>query len=384
MPARRGPSHSSTSASHAAVRDFSGVRCVVVKVGSGVIAGRGKLKAKVISDLAYELTVLRHRQLDVVAVVSGAVASGYAALGMSAAPRAVLERQAAAAVGQPRMMATLASAFAKHRIAVAQLLMSADDIEDRRRFLSARRTMQELFARGVIPIINENDALSDHEAVIGDNDHLAALVANVVSADLLVILSRVPGLLQDAGRGAVIPMVDARTDLSAHIGDQTSATGVGGMHAKVSAAKLASRSGVPTVIASGSEPRVLQRILEGEPIGTLFVPSERRLSQRKQWIAVRSRSRGALRVDAGASRALRERGASLLPSGIVDVRGAFAMGERVDIVDEHGACFAVGLVCYGADEIRRLQGRKRADIERVLGYEYVKEIVHRDELVLVE
>lgn len=364
--------------------ELAAVRRLVVKIGSGVIAGDGALRPRVIADLAHDVTVLMHRGQQVVMVVSGAVASGYRALGMSTPPKVVLERQAAAAVGQPRMMAQFAKAFARHRLEVAQLLMLADDIEDRRRFLSARRTLHELLDRGVVPILNENDALSDHEAVIGDNDHLAALVTNVASAQLLVILSRVPGVLAGGSGGEVIPRIVADADLTEHITSETSTTGVGGMIAKASAARLASQWGVPTVIVAGSERNVLQRLLGGENIGTLFVPGTRRLSARKRWIAVRARSRGAIQVDDGALRAIGERHASLLPSGITDVRGDFAMGARVDVLDPRGRVFAVGLVCYSAAEIRRLRGRRKADIQKLLGYEYVPEVINRDELVVLE
>ncbi len=355
---------------------------IVVKVGSGVIAGGGRLKPKVVADLAYDVTVLRHRGHEIILVVSGAVASGFRALGFERPPREVLQRQAAAAIGQHRLMATLDKLFSRHRTLVAQLLMSADDIENRRRFLSARHTLGELLERGVVPVINENDALGNHEAVIGDNDHLAALVTNVASADLLVLLSRVPGILAADAPGGVLPRVEAGTDIEHYLRSDRSDTGVGGMQAKVSAARLASRSGVSTVIANGLEKGILQRIVAGEPVGTRFVPSQARLSQRKRWIAVRARSLGTIVVDDGARRALLERGASLLSGGVIDVRGQFRMGARVEIVDRAGQPIAVGLVSYDADEIRRVMGRRPGELRTLLGYDYVRAIVHRDDLVL--
>ena len=369
--------------SHAKPRDLSRVKRIVVKVGSGVIAAKGKLKSRVIADLAFDVTVLRHRGHEVILVVSGAVASGYTLLGLSKPPTSVLERQAAAALGQPRMMTQLAKAFAVHRTSVAQLLMSADDIDNRRRFLSARHTMEELLRRGVVPILNENDALSDHEATIGDNDHLAALVTNVASAELLIILSRVPGVFPSGRTDSVIARVDVGSSLDSHITRDMTETGVGGMVAKVSAAHLASNWGVPTIIAQGGKAGLLQRLVAGEEIGTLFVPRANPLNSRKTWIAVRKTSRGTLTVDAGARRALVERNASLLPAGIVAVEGTFPMGTRVDLLDERGERFAVGLVSYSADEIRRIRGRKQSEIKTLLGYEYVKEVVHRDDLVVL-
>ncbi len=375
---------SATRSEAAPPRDLGRVGRVVVKVGSGVIAGKGKLRSKVIADLAYDVSVLRHRGCEVIMVVSGAVASGYALLGLEKSPSAVLERQAAASIGQPRMMAALAKAFAAHRTNVAQLLMSADDIDNRKRFLSARHTMEELLTRGVVPILNENDALSEHEATIGDNDHLSALVTNVASADLLIILSRVPGVFPTGRTDAVIPRVDVGSSLDQHITSDLTETGVGGMIAKVSAARLASNWGVPTIIAQGGVAGLLPRVVDGEEIGTLFVPRANTLSSRKTWIAVRKKSRGSLQLDAGACRALVEKNASLLPAGITAVEGRFPMGTRVDLLDEKGRTFAVGLVSYSSDEIRLIKGRRQNEVKQLLGYEYVKEVIHRDDLVILE
>lgn len=367
-----------------AKRRLGRIHRVVIKVGSGVIAGKGRLRPKVIDDLAYDVTVLHHQKREVIMVVSGAVAAGFEPLGMDTPPSAVVERQAAASIGQHRLMALFAKAFARHRLHVAQLLMTADDIENRRRFLSARHTMQALLARGVIPIINENDALSDDETKVGDNDHLAALLTNVVSAQLLLILSRVRGLYRSGSEDEVIPQVDVGSSVLEHITSEMSETGVGGMAAKVHAAQLASHWGVPTIIAEGGRPGLLQRVLAGEEIGTLFVPREHKLTSRKKWIAVRSRSMGVIKVDAGAKKAIVEKGASLLPAGIRGVQGKFEMGERVELQDESGTAFAVGLVSYPAHEVRRLQGLKRTEFKEILGYEYVKEIINRDDMVVLE
>lgn len=364
-------------------RRFDQMRRIVVKVGSGVISAGGRFRARIAADLVHDTTVLRHRGYEVILVISGAVASGFRALGFSRPPSVVLERQAAAAIGQHKMMAMFAKLFVPHRTEVAQLLMSAHDIEDRERFLSARHTLLELLARGIVPIINENDALSDHEAIIGDNDHLAALVTNVACAELLIILSRVPGLLEGGGGTRVIPRVDVDADVAQHITRELSESGVGGMVAKVSAAGLAANWGVPTIIADGTKRGQLLQVIAGEDVGTLFVPRQPKIGARKRWIAFRTRSRGALVIDAGAKRALCERGASLLASGIRTVEGDFTMGARVDILDESRTPLGIGLASYSADEIRRLRGRRQAEIRELLGYEYVKEIVHRDDLVLL-
>ena len=395
-------------------RDFGDLRRIVVKVGSGIIAPAGRLDPLVIERIAADVTALRDTGREVVLVVSGAVAAGYLGMGRDRPPRSVVERQAAAAVGQYQLMTMFASEFEKCDTVVAQLLMMQDDIEDRRRFLSARHTLQELLSQGILPIINENDPLADDEAKIGDNDHLAALVTSLTTADLLVILSTVAGVLRfgdedrdgggdrdgdgdgdengdeetaDADRALtaeVISTIEVGSEIDDHITDDQSETGVGGMKAKVRAARLASDWGVPTVIASGKEPGLLTRVVSGEEVGSLFVPGVKRLTERKRWIAIRTRSRGSIVVDDGAKRALVERGASLLPIGIVEVDGDFGIGARIDLVDGSGAAFAVGLVSYPASEIKRMKGRQSSEFEEVLGYRYVEEIVHREDLVLFD
>ncbi len=369
-----------------ASRDFGKLRRVVVKVGSGIIAPAGRLDPLVIERIAKDVTGLRDPGLEVVLVVSGAVAAGYLGMGRDQPPITVVERQAAAAVGQYQLMTMFAHEFEKCDTVVAQLLMMQEDIEDRRRFLSARHTLQELLSRGILPIINENDPLADDEAKIGDNDHLAALVTSLITADLLVILSTVAGVLRfgDGVGAEVISTIEVGSEIDRHITDDQSETGVGGMRAKVRAARLASDWGVPTVIASGKEPGLLSRVVGGEGVGSLFVPSGKRLTERKRWIAIRTRSRGSIAVDDGAKRALIERGASLLPAGIVEVEGEFGIGERVDLLHGHGQVFAVGLVSYSASEIRRMKGRQSEEFLEVLGYKYVEEIVHREDLVLLD
>ena len=364
-------------------RDFGELRRVVVKVGSGIIAPAGRLDPLVIERIARDVTAVRDTRLEVVLVVSGAVAAGYLGMGRDQPPTSVVERQAAAAVGQYQLMTMFAQEFEKCDTVVAQLLMMQDDIEDRRRFLSARHTLQELLSRGVLPIINENDPLADDEAKIGDNDHLAALVTSLTTADLLVILSTVAGVLR-FGDDEVISTIEVGSELDDHITDDQSDTGVGGMRAKVRAARLASGWGVPTVIASGKEPGLLARVVDGEEVGSLFAPGKKRLTERKRWIAIRTRSRGSIVVDDGAKQALLERGASLLAIGIVEVEGDFGIGARVDLLDGSGEAFAVGLVSYPASEIQRMKGRQSGDFQEVLGYKYVEEIVHREDLVLLD
>ena len=377
-----------TSASGAG-RDFGKLRRVVVKVGSGIIAPAGRLDPLVIERIAKDVTALRDPGLEVVLVVSGAVAAGYLGMGRDQPPISVVERQAAAAVGQYQLMTMFAHEFEKCDTVVAQLLMMQEDIEDRRRFLSARHTLQELLSRGILPIINENDPLADDEAKIGDNDHLAALVTSLITSDLLVILSTVAGVLrfgddETTDSAEVIHTIEVDSEIDSHVTDHQSETGVGGMRVKIRAARLASDWGVPTVIASGKEAGLLTRIVNGEEIGSHFVTGPKRLTERKRWIAIRTRSRGAIVVDDGAKHALVERGASLLPIGIVEVQGDFGIGARVDLLDSGGEAFAVGLVSYPASEIQRMKGRQSEEFLDVLGYKYVEEIVHREDLVLLD
>lgn len=358
------------------------VDTAVVKVGSAILAGTGTLDLEALGVLAQTVATLRDGGLRVVLVVSGAVAAGYVPLGLTHPPSDVVARQAAASIGQPRLMAALSAAFASEGLETAQLLMSAEDIENRRRFLSARHTLLHLLAAGVVPVINENDALSDDEQRVGDNDHLAALITSLVGAELLCLLSQTDGVRQDGGAGERIDVTDDAALLRAHVSDDRSATGVGGMGAKLSAAGIAAGSGVATVIADGRDPSALLALLEGDAVGTLILPQTWDGSARGRWIAVRSRSRGTLRVDADAEEALLTRKASLMAGGIVDVAGTFTIGARVELRGPQDRWIGVGLVSYGADEIRLLQGRPIEEIERVLGYRYVNEIIRREDLVL--
>jgi len=358
------------------------VDTAVVKVGSAVLAGSGHLDPDAIEALAASVATLREGRMRVVLVVSGAVAAGYAPLGFERPPTDVVARQAAASIGQPRLMHALVEAFARYGLATAQLLMSAEDIEDRRRFLSARHTLFHLLDAGVVPVINENDALSDDEQRVGDNDHLAALVTSVVGAELLCLLSQTDGVRRDGGAGERIATTHDAALLLEHVSDDRSSTGVGGMGAKLSAARIAAGSGVATVIADGRDPTALLRLLAGDDIGTLVLPKVWDDSARRRWIAVRSRSRGTLVIDEGAAEALMARKASLLASGIVAVEGDFTMGARVEVRGPGGSWIGVGLASYDSDEIRLLRGRPVGEIESVLGYRYVGEIISRADLVL--
>lgn len=362
---------------------------IVVKVGSSLLTNGGKaLDPAFLDKLAAELHALRESGKEVVLVTSGAVAAGIAALGI-AKPREIPRKQAAAAVGQTRLMHAYEEAFRRRGVHVAQVLITHDDVANRRRFLNARNTLTALFELGVLPIFNENDTVVVEEIKVGDNDNLSAFVAVMVEADLLIILSDVDGLYDadprkhaEARRLGIVEQIDARVEALA--GGVGSAAGTGGMITKLEAARKAAATGIATVIAQGREPDVVRRVLAGEDVGTLFLSESDRLASRKHWIAFALKPQGKVVLDEGAAKAVREGGKSLLPSGVREVQGRFGRGESIAICDPSGAEFARGIAEYAADEVRVIAGKKSTEIEKVLGYKYTDELVHRDDLVLLE
>ncbi|MFZ1060795.1 MAG: glutamate 5-kinase [Candidatus Rokuibacteriota bacterium] len=365
------------------------VKRLVVKVGSGLISapGQGLLPDR-IGALADELAALAKDGREVVVVSSGAIASGMARLGLTQRPRSIPEKQAAAAVGQSALMWHYEQAFARHGIRVAQVLLTQEDISARPRYLNARNTLQVLLRFRVVPVVNENDTVAVEEIKVGDNDNLAALVAHLVDADLLVILTDVDGLYTGDPRvdpeARRLETVDAVTEeIERLVWDADGQISVGGMSTKLEAARKVTSSGIPMVIASGRVPGTLRRVLRGEPLGTYFVPRGDRLAGRKRWIAFAVPPQGRLTVDAGARSALVERGKSLLPSGVVEVEGEFHAGEVVSLSAADGKEFARGLTNYDAAELRKIQGAKTKDLEERLGYKSFDEVIHRDNLVLL-
>lgn len=365
------------------------VKRLVVKVGSGLISapGQGLLPDR-IGALADELAGFAKDGREVVVVSSGAIASGMARLGLTRRPRSIPEKQAAAAVGQSALMWHYEQAFARHGIRVAQVLVTQEDISARPRYLNARNTLQVLLRFRVVPVVNENDTVAVEEIKVGDNDNLAALVAHLVDADLLVILTDVDGLYTGDPRvdpGARrLETVDAVTaEIERLVWDADGQVSVGGMSTKLEAARKVTSSGIPMVIASGRVPGTLRRVLRGEPLGTYFVPRGDRLAGRKRWIAFAVPPQGRLTVDAGARSALVERGKSLLPSGVVEVEGEFHAGEVVSLSAADGKEFARGLTNYDAAELRKIQGAKTQELEERLGYRSFDEVIHRDNLVLL-
>jgi glutamate 5-kinase len=347
---------------------------LVVKLGTGVLTdSRKQPDPAQLEQVVAQLVALRKSGKEVVLVTSGAVGAGMGALGLEKRPAELAELQACAAVGQSRLMATYAELFARHGLLVAQVLLTHDDLEHHERHLNARNTLVTLLGRGVVPIINENDAVSFTEIKFGDNDKLSALVASLLPADLLVILTTVDGVIENFGRAnpqtiSVVEKIDSVLEKLARGTD--SDTAVGGMKSKIEAAKIAVRSGIPLVIASGKKKNVLAKILGGEDEGTLFVAEPKKMQGRKRWIAFFHHPRGALFVDDGAKRALREKGKSLLPPGVARCEGEFAAGDVVRICDLDGTEFARGIARFDSAAVRARKLPK-------------EELVHRDDLVIL-
>jgi glutamate 5-kinase len=370
-------------------RDVAAARPLVVKVGSALVTtdGRG-LDAAAIQRWATQVAQLRAQGKRCVLVSSGAIAEGVQRLGWKRRPHALHELQAAAAVGQMGLAQCYESCFRKHGVATAQVLLTHADMADRQRYLNARFTLATLLDLGVIPVINENDTVVTDEIKVGDNDTLAALVANLVEAELLVILTDQAGLFESDPRGApdaplVRRAIAGEARLEAMAGGIGTAFARGGMITKVLAAKRAARSGAHTVIASGREPEVLLRLLAGEALGTLLEAQTTPLAARKQWLADHLALGGRIALDEGAARALCQGGKSLLPVGVTAVHGEFERGAVVGCLDPAGREIARGLVNYSATETRRIMRRPSTEIESILGYMDGPELIHRNNLVLL-
>ncbi len=365
--------------------ELSSARRVVVKIGSRSVVGasthqpgpyRGRFE-----PIAVQLAAMRDEGRAVVLVSSGAVALGRGRLGFTERPRVIAQLQACAAVGQSLLMHGWETAFAERSVTVAQMLLSHADLEDRERYLNARAALDALLELGAVPVINENDTVAVDEIRFGDNDQLAAMVCTLADADLLVLLSDVEGLLDGGVRVPIVDDVDAARALVAPLtGDDI---GSGGMGSKLEAARRASLRGVPVVIADAREDDVLARVLAGEDVGTLVTPSAARLPSRKHWIAYTLRPRGELMLDEGATRAIREGGRSLLPAGVVGVRGSFGPGDAVVLRTLDGVEIGRGLTRYGTADAATLAGAKSEEIRSRLGFHGGDELVHRDDLVLV-
>jgi glutamate 5-kinase len=362
---------------------------LVVKIGSSLVTNDGRgIDHVAVARWAAQIARLSQAGRSVVLVSSGAIAEGMQRLGWTTRPRAIHDLQAAAAVGQMGLVQAYETAFAQYGLHTAQVLLTHEDLSDRRRYLNARTTLTTLLGLRVIPIVNENDTVTTDEIRFGDNDTLGALVTNLIDADVLVLLTDQQGLYTADPRthptativataGAGDPALDVMA------GGAGSAIGRGGMLTKVQAAKRAARSGASTIIACGREPDVLTRLANGEALGTLLVAEQSALGARKQWLADHVRLAGRLMLDAGAVRALTQDGKSLLPVGVIAVSGSFGRGELVGCFAPDGREIARGLVNYGAQEAARIVRRSSSEIEAQLGYVDEPELIHRDNLVLL-
>ena len=365
---------------------MSKVKTVVVKVGTQVLSdAAGKLDRGQIASLAEQVNRLLGRKLSVVIVSSGAIGAGMGELGLATRPKTLPELQAVAAVGQSHLIQAYDEEFARFGRRAAQILLTREDVYHRLRYLNTRNTIQAILRFGAVPVINENDTVSVEELELSftDNDTLAALVTNLLRAELLIMLSNVDGLL-DAG-GRTVDVVKAMSDEVRGLATSArSERGKGGMANKLRAVEIASAAGEAVVIADGRRANVLEEVVSGQKVGTLFVPASRRMSARKRWIGFGARSQGELHLDAGAAEAVRRRGKSLLPSGIVRVAGEFGRGDIVSLMDPEGSEIGRGLINYDAESTRRIQGKKTSEIARILGSCPYVEVVHRDNLVTFE
>lgn len=367
---------------------LSHVKRLVVKIGSGVISNTAGLETERVAEISEDICKLLGRGLEVIVVSSGAVAAGKGQLGIVGRPQTIPQKQAAAAIGQTRIIREYQETFQSHDYNVAQVLLTRDDLSNRRRYLNARNTVMTLLEYGVTPIVNENDTVVVEEIRFGDNDNLSALVASLVEADLLIILSDVNGFYDsdpNTNPGAqLIPVIERVTpEVEAMGGGPRSALGTGGMGTKLKAAKRAGLSGIGTLIVNGRSAHVLEKIFAGDEVGTYILPAQCKMTAKKHWIAFSKKPRGKLTIDEGGQRAIVTKGKSLLPSGIVGVDGGFERGDAVRLYDRQGQEFARGIINYSLAETLQIMGKQCSQIETILGYKYRDEVIGRDDLVLL-
>lgn len=361
---------------------------IVVKVGSSTLTyPTGKLNLHQLERLVRELADLKNRGLEIILVTSGAVGAGMGKLGFEEKPKNIPEKQALAAIGQGILMHLYEKIFSEYGKTVAQVLLTREDLTNRDRFLNARNTLLTLLRLGVLPIINENDTVAYEEIKFGDNDTLAALVAGLIDADIVVLLSDIDGLYTaDPRKNPTAQLIEVVEEMTPELLELAGGTGTklgsGGMMTKLQAAKIASNSGIPLVVLNGAREGALQEIVDGINPGTLFIPREQHhLKTRKTWIAFASKANGKIFIDGGAEKAIIEKGKSLLPSGITQVEGDFKHGSVVSVVGQAGE-IAKGIVNYAAGEIEKLKGCQSKDIAKILGYKDYDEVIHRDNLTL--
>jgi glutamate 5-kinase len=365
------------------------VKRVVIKIGSGALTAKDGLNLELIHALCEDLcTLIRKKGLETVLVSSGAIACGMKKMGLSRRPQSISQQQAAAAIGQSSLMLAYEESFQRHGQKVAQVLVTRDDLTNRKRYINTRNTIFTLLNWKVIPIINENDTVVTDEIKFGDNDTLSAMIANLVESHLVINLTNTEGLFDDDPRAnrdsRLIPVVKKVTpSLEKRASSIPGNLGKGGMESKVFAAKHAALRGIPTIIANGLKMNILKAIFEGKQEGTLFLPQPTPMQSRKHWIVFTKSPKGKIVVDEGAEDALLHKGKSLLPSGITAVYGRFTIGNSVTVVNKEEKDIAIGLANYQSSDVEKVKGHKSSEIERLLGYKYEDEIIHKDNLVLL-
>jgi glutamate 5-kinase len=366
------------------------VKRVVIKIGSGALTTKEGLNLGVINALSKDISHLMEKNgLEIILVSSGAIASGIKKMGYSQRPQSISQQQAAAAVGQSTLMLAYEEAFKTYEKKVAQILVTRDDLTNRKRYLNTRNTLFTLLHWKVIPIINENDTVVVDEIKFGDNDNLSAMIANLAAANLVINLTNIDGFFdddprvnKDAHRISVVEKVTSKIEKTAS--SIPGSLGKGGMESKIKAARHVAMCGIPTIIANGTKKNIIRDIFEGREEGTLFLPQSIPMKSRKHWIAFAKSPKGKIMVDRGAENALIRKGKSLLPSGVIAVYGRFIMGNSVIVMNQQKRSLAVGLVNYQSADVEKIMGLKTSEIEEILGYKHYDEIIHKDNLVLID
>jgi len=365
------------------------VRRVVLKLGSSVVTTDEGLDSENIRRIVDDVCHFKELGKEFILVSSGAIAAGVRRMELKEGARTIPQKQAAASIGQSRLMAAYEQAFGRHGVRVGQMLLTKDDLTDRRRYLNARNTLTTLLSWGVVPIINENDTVMVEEIKFGDNDNLSALVATLADADLLLTLSDIEGFMDCDPRSnpdaCIIPLIEEITaEIRSMATDVSSGPGRGGMASKLEAAAKVRIAGIPMIIAGGKVPDIIKRTMSAELCGTLIMPAKEPISARKHWIRYNLGPEGEITVDAGAAKVICSHGKSLLPIGVIRVHGDFDDGAAVTVQDDQGNKIAVGLINYSADEMRKIMGRQTSEIDWILGYRRNDEAIHADNLVLLD
>jgi len=369
---------------------FNQAKRIVIKVGTRVLTKENHtLNLKRVENIVKDIASLRKKGKEILLVSSGAIAAGMGRLGLKGKPRTIPLQQASAAVGQSQLMFVYDKLFRRCRQVVGQVLLTQEDLMDRKRYLNARNTLRTLLSSNIIPIINENDTVAIEEIKVGDNDILSALVANLVEADLLIILSDIDGLYtgeprKDKKAKLILEINKISPEIEAMAEGTMAETATGGMRTKIQAAKMVTKAGEKMIIANGGKKNILSKLFGGQNLGTLFLPEmSDKMASRKRWIAFRLSVKGVILLDKGAKEALVSKGKSLLPSGIIGYKGRFQAGDVVSLQDDKGREIARGMINYSHDDLEKIKGKKTQEIEKLLGYKYYDEVIHRNNLVIL-